>query len=84
MQPIAFLNHFGHVAVSLRRLGPEKIRLWRPMFRRAHIGPNDAAGLDCRIGLRSDFMFEIVFCRLIHHVDTMTLDVEFPAMVNTT
>src|SRR4029453_10270700 len=57
-------------------------RLWL-FFPRSHVGPDHPSLVHRRIGLRANFILEIVFRRFVGHVHADSRHVEFPAMVNT-
>ena len=82
LQPVALLDHLGDVAMGCRHLGPGEFRQRRDALGRAEIGPDDAAKLAGRIGCRADLVLEVVFRRLVHHVDATAVHVELPAVVD--
>jgi len=82
LQPIALLDHLGDVAIGFRRLRPSEFRQRRDLLGRAHIRPHDAAQLAGRIRGDADLVLEVVFLRLVHHVDAGAGHVELPAVID--
>src|SRR5947208_3693907 len=71
------------MAVRLRDHGPFQLRRRGTQFRRAHVGPDDAASFDARVSLDGDPLFEAALGRLGWHVHAAAVDVVLPAMVDT-
>src|SRR5207237_6347866 len=71
LQPVALLDHFGHVAVAGWRLGELEPRRSRRLVRRPHIRPDNPAQLEYRIVLDVDLVLEAVFSGLVELVDTV-------------
>src|ERR1044071_6351888 len=81
LQPVAFLDNLRDVPAVFRHLSPGEFRRRRHLVGRAEISPYKAAQLDRRIGGEVDVLLELVLRRLVHLVDTVTRDVEFPAVI---
>ena len=67
---------------ACRRLRPGEFRQRRHVLHRAEIGPDDAAQLAGGIGRQAHLVLEVVFLRLVHHVDAGAGDVELPAVID--
>ena len=80
LQPIALLPHLRDVAVGFRHLRPFESRRCRHFLARPHIGPDDAAHLDRRIGGQADLVAERL--GLVHLLGAFAVDVEFPAVID--
>ena len=82
LQPVAFLDVFGDMAVGFRHGGPLEFGRGRHMFRRAHIGPDDAAEFQGGVGGGGHFGGEVAVGGLVHHIYALAVDVEFPAVID--
>ena len=71
----------GVVAMRGRQRRPFELRERRLQFRRPHIGPQNPAALDQRIGLQLDLAAEAAFGRLRRHLDALAGVVVFPAVI---
>ena len=80
LQPVALLPDLGDVAVGLWHLRPLEGRGCGHLVARPHIGPDHAAHLDGRIGGQPDLVAERL--GLVHLVDAVAVDVEFPAVID--
>jgi len=80
LQPITFFDHFAGEALIFGDLGPGIIGQRRLFFSRPHIGPDDAALFDRRIGGDADFRAK--FPWLVHLFGAIPVDVELPAMID--
>ena len=81
LQPIALLQPLRDEALLARHQRELPFRQRRPRFRRSHIGPQDAAARDQRIGRDLDLLGEAALVRLGRHFDALAGDVELPAMI---
>src|SRR5205085_11893072 len=82
LQPVALLDNFRHVAMARRYLREFEAWRWRRLFGWSHVRPHDATHFTRRIVLDMDFFGETVFTWLVHLVDTVAVDVVFPAVVS--
>ena len=82
LQPVAYLPVFGYMTVGFRYLRPLKIRRRRPFARLAHIGPDDAALLQCRVGGNAYFTGIVAARRFVHHIQAVAVYVELPTVVH--
>ena len=80
LQPVAFLDDFGDVAMALRSRGPGEFRQRRRTLGRAHIGPDDATQFDGRIGGQVDLVTKRL--GLVHLFYAAAVDGEFPAVID--
>ncbi len=83
LQPVRFLHPLGDEALGIGNGGELPFRQRRLHLRRAHIGPQNAAALDQRIGLELDPLAEAAFLRLRRHLDALPGHVVFPAVIGT-
>ncbi len=81
LQPVRFLQPLRHEAAVGRHHGEFPFRQRWLLFRRTHVGPQDAAALDQRIGLQLDLLAEAALGRLGRHLDALAGVVVFPAVV---
>ena len=82
LQPIAFLDDLGDVAMGLGHLRPGEFRRRRHALGRPEIGPHDAAQLDRRIGGDVDLVLELLLRGLVQLIDAAAVDVELPAVID--
>ena len=82
LEPVAFLDVFGDMAVGRRDGGPLKAGRWRPVFRGAEVGPDDAAEFHSGVGGGGHFGGEIAVGGFVHHIGALAVDVEFPAVID--
>ncbi len=75
------MQALGVVAMRGRQRGPLKLGEWRLQFRRPHVGPQNPAALNQRIGLQLDLVAEAAFGRLRRHLDALAGVVVFPAVI---
>jgi hypothetical protein len=83
LKPVAFLDHFRHMAVRRRHLRPLELRQRRHVLARPHIGPDDPTQFDGGVGCGANFMGETAIRRLVHLLDTGAGHVELPAVIDT-
>ena len=81
LEVVAFLQPLGVVAVRRRQRGPFELRQWRLQLRRTHIGPQDPAAFDQRIGFQLDLLAEAAFRWLRWHLNALARVVVFPAVI---
>ena len=81
LQIVALLQPLGVVAMRGRQHRPFELRQRRLQFRRPHVGPQNPAALDQRIGLQLDLAAEAAFGRLRRHLDALAGVVVFPAVI---
>ena len=81
LQPVALLDALGDEALLRRHHREFPLRQRRRVLRRAHIGPQDAAALDQRIGFELDLLGEAAFLWLRRHLDALPSEVELPAVI---
>src|SRR4051794_860222 len=82
LRVIAFLCPADDNAMAIRHETPLEARDFGLMLGLAHVNPDHAAPLLCRIGVDLDLVFEVALRRLVRHVDASTGSVELPAMVD--
>ena len=82
LQPVAFLDVLGDVAVRFRNGGPFELRRRGHVFLRSHVGPDDAAQLDGGVGGGRHLGREVAVLGFIHHVHALPVHVELPAVVH--
>ncbi len=82
LQIVVVLKILRHAAMRLGRARPFVIGRRRLLVLRAHIGPDDAAALDRRIGLDADVALHRARGRLARQIDAFAGGVEFPAVIN--
>ena len=68
--------------MRLRDQRPFEIGKFRLVLGGAHIGPDQPAALDARIGLGLHARLQIVVARLARQVDAVAVDVELPAVID--
>src|SRR6266542_3408994 len=71
-------------AMIVRRSRPFHADGFGLRLARTHVSPDHPAHFCGGIPFQRDFFFEIVFRWLVRHIYAMTLDVEFPAMIDAT
>src|SRR5437588_2433669 len=81
LQPIAFLDALGDVALLGWNGGEFPLRQRRLPLGRAHIGPQYIAALDQRIGRELDLLAEAAFRGLRGNLDALAGPVVFPAVI---
>src|SRR5882724_11838440 len=82
LEPVALLHHLGHVAMRLRYLGPGELGERRLQLRWSHVGPENTADFHHGIGRGTHLMLEMQFFWLVHHIDTATIHVELPSVID--
>ena len=82
LQPTALLDDFRDMAVAGWHPGEGERWRWRHLLSRPHKGPHDAAQLEGRVVLDVDLVGEAVFAGLVHLIDTVAVNVVFPAVVD--
>ena len=81
LEVVALLQPLGVVAMRRRQRRPFEFRERRLQLGRPHVGPQDSAALDQRIGLQLDLLAEAAFGRLRRHLDALAGVVVFPAVI---
>ena len=81
LQVIALLPAFAEVPVWCGKLRPFECGQRRLGLGRAHIGPQNPAALDERIGFQLDPLAEATFRRLGRHVHALPGVIIFPAVI---
>ena len=82
LQVVALEAELRHVAVACRQLRPGEVREGRLLVRRAHVGPDQVAGLDHRVGDGLDLVLERLALRRVRQVRALAGDVEFPGVID--
>jgi len=80
LHPVTLLPDLRHMPVRRRHPRPFEVGRRRHQLLRSHVGPDDVARFDGRIGSHADLLGEAL--RLVHLVDARTLCVELPAVVD--
>src|SRR5712691_6220743 len=73
----------GHVAMCLGHLRPGEIGRRRLQCRWSHVDSDNATDFHRRVGRGMNLILEMQCFGLVHHVDTVALNVELPAVVDT-
>ena len=81
LQVVALLQPLAVVAMRGRQHRPFELRQRRLQLGRPHVGPEDPAALDQRIGLQLDLLAEAALGRLRRHLDALAGVVVFPAVI---
>ena len=81
LQPIAFLETLRDEALLARHRAEFEFRQIGLAVFRPHIGPQDAAALDERIGGELDLLGVAALHRLRRHHEALAVHVEFPAVI---
>src|SRR6266571_8524756 len=82
LEPVALLNHLGHMAMRRRHLGPGELGERWLQLRWSHVGPDNAADFHCGIRRGTNLVLEIQLFWLVHHIDTVTVNVELPPVID--
>src|SRR5215208_5580220 len=82
LQEIALLQPLAHEAVAVRNDRPLQLGQRRAQLRWTHVRPDKTAALLRRIRDRVDLVLEIRLRRLVRHVETVSVDIELPAVVD--
>src|SRR2546426_2803268 len=82
LEPVALLNHLGHVAMRLRDLGPGELGERRLQLRWSHVGPENPADFHHGIGRGTHLIFEMQFFWLVYHIDTAAIHIELPPVIH--